>query len=118
MLLTLEQVMPDDQEWQQSCQMLSKSASLSAVVLTAWRMGLWFAKAIVEQQLMERAQAPTQWAACSVCGAALRSKGFAKRQILTLVGVVEWKRRVGRCPHHCLGSQRIPFDETLEIEAH
>ena len=118
MLLTLEQVMPDDQEWQQSCQMLSKSTSLSAVVLTAWRMGLWFAKAIVEQQLMERAQAPTQWAGCSVCGAALRSKGFAKRQMLTLVGVVEWKRRVGRCPHHCLGSQRIPFDETLEIEAH
>jgi hypothetical protein len=46
------------------------------------------------------------------------SKGFAKRQMLTLVGLVEWKRRVGRCPHHCPGSQRIPLDEALKIQAY
>lgn len=35
--------------------------------------------------------------------------------MLTLVGQVEWKRRVGRCPHHCLGSQSVPFDHLLEV---
>jgi hypothetical protein len=48
----------------------------------------------------------------------LLAKRFAKRQMLTLVGLVEWKRRVGRCPHHCPGSQRIPLDEALKIQAY
>jgi len=56
-------------------------------------MALWLAKLIVEQQLTERAQAPASWSSCSVCGT-LVSKGFVKRRILTLVGQVEWKRRV------------------------
>lgn len=46
------------------------------------------------------------------------SIGFVKRQMLTLVGQVEWKRRVGRCPHRCLGSQQIPFDVVLGIHAY
>ena len=70
----------------------------SALVLTAWRMGIWFAKTIVEQLLMERAQMPVQWELCPVCGTRLVSKGFVKRRMLTLVGWVEWKRRIGRCP--------------------
>lgn len=81
-------------------------------------MGLWLAKAILQQQLAERAQVPTQWTKCSVCGTQLRSKGFVKRRMLTLVGWVEWKRRVGRCPRHCFGSQRTPFDAVLGIQAY
>ena len=33
-----------------------------------------------------------------------------------LLRQVESKRRVGRCPHHCLGSQSVPFDNVLEIQ--
>ena len=73
---------------------------------------------LVEQQLAERAQLPTRSTPCKVCGTRLVSKGFVKRQILTLVGVVEWKRRVGRCPHHCSKSNKTPFDESLGIQAH
>ncbi|MBV9388754.1 MAG: hypothetical protein JOZ78_20210 [Chroococcidiopsidaceae cyanobacterium CP_BM_ER_R8_30] len=72
-------------------------------------MALWLAKRIVEQQLAERAQVTTSWSACPACGASLVSKGWVKRQILTLVGQVEWKRRVGRCPHRCSGSQSAPY---------
>ncbi len=57
-----------------------------------------------------------QWECCSTCGRRLVSKGFVKRQMLTLVGAVEWKRRVGRCPHKCSGSQQIPFDVALGIQ--
>ncbi len=38
--------------------------------------------------------------------------------MLTLVGQVEWKRRIGRCPHRCLGSEQTPFDEVLGIQAY
>jgi hypothetical protein len=78
-------------------------------------MGLWLAKAIVEQ-LAERAQLPTHWQCCSVCETLLHSKGFVKRQILTLIGWVEWKRRVGRCPRRCLVSHQVPFDEVRSNE--
>lgn len=53
-----------------------------------------------------------------MCGARLVSKGFVKRQMLTLIGKVEWKRRVGRCPHRCLGSQQTPLDDALSIDAY
>ena len=76
------------------------------------------ALAIVEQQLLERSQLPTLWSHCSVCRTSLVSKGFVKRRILTLVGRVEWKRRVGRCPHRCLGSQQTPLDDALKIHAY
>ena len=91
---------------------------MTALALTAWQMGLWLAKAIVEQQLSELVQVPTHWTACSVCGTSLHSKGFIKRRMLTLVGEIEWKRRVGRCPHRCRRSHRIPFDEALGICAY
>lgn len=81
-------------------------------------MGLWLAKAIAEQQLQERADAPVAWGTCSTCKTQLVSKGFVSRQMLTLVGVVEWKRRVGRCPHRCLRSQQIPFDVALGIQSY
>lgn len=93
------------------CQKLKTAVSLTALVLTAWQMGLWIARAIVEQQLTERAQASVQWECCLKCGTRLVSKGFVKRQILTLVGWLEWKRRVGGCPNHCPGSYNIPLDE-------
>ena len=38
------------------------------------------------------------------------------RQIQTLVGVVHWQRRVGRCPLGCRESQVIPLDNALGIQ--
>lgn len=116
MLSSIEQVLPDDREWQQLCKTMKITVSLSALVITAWKMGLWLAKVIVEQQIQERADAPVTWRTCSMCKTQLVSKGFVARQMLTLVGVVEWKRRVGRCPHKCPLSQQIPFDDALGIQ--
>lgn len=77
----IEQLLPEDFDWQQLCRKLQASVTLTALVLTAWQMGLWFAKAIVEQQLTERAQVKMNWGCCSVCGTHLVSKGFVKRQM-------------------------------------
>lgn len=38
--------------------------------------------------------------------------------MLTLVGRVSWRRRMGRCPRGCHGSQQAPLDQTLGIEAY
>jgi hypothetical protein len=118
MLPPIEKLVPENSDWQQLCKTLKTSVLLTAVVLVAWQMGLWIAKAIIEQQLTERAQETMQWGCCSVCGSHLVSKGFVSRRIQTLVGWVEWKRRVGRCPHHCSNSHYASFDQVLEIDAH
>jgi len=43
-------------------------------------------------------------------------QGFAKRHAANRE--VEWKRRIGRCPRRCPGSQQVPFDVVLNIDAH
>jgi hypothetical protein len=118
MLPPIEELVPENSDWQQLCKTLETSISLTAIVLVAWQMGLWIAKAIIEQQLAQRAQETRQWECCSVCGSRLVSKGFVKRRMQTLVGRVEWKRRVGRCPHHCSDSHYAPFDQVLELDPH
>jgi len=115
-MLTLSDiVVPDTPEWSHFDEKLQNSTTLASLVLSAWQIGLWFAKTLVEQQLNHRAQQPQPWESCRQCGARLQSKGFVRRRMLTLVGWVEWKRRVGRCPRHCLGSDVTPFDAVLEI---
>lgn len=94
---------------------LQRSVTLAELVLTAWQIGLWFARALVNHHLNERAQLPQSWGNCHQCGSRLESKGFVSRRMLTLVGWVEWQRRVGRCPHRCAGSHDVPFDAVLGI---
>lgn len=115
---SIEQFIPDSDEWQQLCDKLTTADSFSVIVLTARLMGLQIAKVLIEQQLAERAQARTDWHHCPVCNTQLVSKGFTCRQMLTLVGWVKWKRRVGRCPRRCLGSQSSPLDEALGVRAY
>jgi hypothetical protein len=116
MLPPIEELIPNNPDWQHLCQQLRQSSTLSAIVLSAWQMGIWLAQSIVTQQLQERAQQPTVWGVCPTCQTRLVSKGFVQREMLTLVGMVHWQRRVGRCPHRCPGSQSIPFDQVLGIK--
>lgn len=94
---------------------MHQSTTLAALVLSAWQMGMWLAHAFVEYELHQRGQQAERWGNCTECGTKLESKGFVQRRMLTLVGDVAWKRRVGRCPNRCGGSQVVPFDEELEI---
>lgn len=114
---SVELLYPDDSDWQQLCQQLRAAVTLATLVLTAWKMGLWIARSIVEQQLTERGSQDEQ-SYCSVCNTLLLSKGFAERQMLTLVGKVHWKRRIRRCRHHCPNSHKAPSDDALGISAH
>lgn len=116
MQVSPQQLFPQDAQWQHLCEQLQSKTSLTALVLVVWQMGLYFARAVLEAQLHQRAQSPVHWGVCPSCQQRLTSKGWAKRRILTLVGWVHWQRRVGRCPRHCLGSHCAPFDRVLGIE--
>ena len=91
------------------------SKTLSQLVLNALQVAFHFARALIEFELQRRAEKPTDWPQCSGCGAGLESKGFLPRSLLTLVGRIHWRRRVGRCPQGCKMSQVVPLDQALEI---
>ncbi len=118
-MLTLNtQIETDAPTWRAFHEKLQTSVTLASLVLAAWQVGLWFAKTLVEDQLNERAKQPQPWKPCAKCGRRLESKGFVSRRMLTLVGWVEWKRRVGRCPNRCSSSHCIPFDAVLGLGAY
>ena len=83
-----------------------------------WQVARVLTIHLVEAVLAERSQHPTHWPRCPQCGAGLRSKGVAKRQIASLFGPIQWRRRGGRCPHGCGTPQVGPLDEAPGIQAH
>src|SRR5712691_944813 len=73
---------------------------------------------LVEDVLAHRARCPTAWPRCPACGRSLRSKGFVTRQVRSLVGLLQWQRRVGRCPQGCATPHVAPLDEALGLRPH
>ena len=118
MLLLLEQLSANDPLLHLRYCAVKKSPNLMSMVIAAWQLGLAIAIIVVEQELANRAVRPTDWPECPKCGSRLHSKGLRPRQILTLVGIVHWQRRVGRCSQGCQGSQVAPLDEELGVRSY
>ena len=53
-----------------------------------------------------------------MCGHKPHSKGLAKRQITTFVGVIHFSRRTGRCPNRCRIGLGAPLDTQLQLAKH
>ena len=92
--------------------------SLTVFILAAWQVARVRTIHLVEAVLAERSPHPTHWPRCPQCGAGVRSQGLAKRQMTSLFGPIQWRRRVGRCPHGCETPQGAPWDEALGIQPH
>ncbi len=96
------------------------------MVWAAWLFGLAVAggaaslsaNRLLSQELAARASVPTQWPKCPQCHCRLRSKGMLPRQIQTLVGLVPFDRRVGRCRNRCKGVMVVPLDQALGLSPH
>lgn len=99
-------------------QTMEEAPTLALLILAAWRLARALAVRIVEEELVRRAQQPTQWSCCPRCGTPLRSKGFVSRQVNSLLGCIRWQRRVGRCPRGCKIGQVAPLDEALGLDPH
>ena len=94
---------------------VENAPTLAAMMLAAWQLARAIAVAVVEDVLAERAQRPTEWPTCEKCGKRLESKGFVERTLRGLIGIVRWKRRVGRCPNRCKIGQVAPLDTELGL---
>ena len=107
-----------DPSFQELIESIENASSLTLLVLSGWRLARMLAIRLVVEVLTERAQRPTQWPDCPKCGKRLHSKGFAPRQITSVIGTIRWKRRVGRCPHGCAIGQIAPLDNALGLLPH
>ncbi len=116
MLCLMDSIRDDDPSVQYLLRVLEDAGSLTALILAAWQVARVLAVQLVETVLDERARPPTAWPPCPACGASVRSKGFATRQITSVLGTIRWQRRVGRCPQGCAIPQVAPLDEALGVQ--
>ena len=115
MLCLSDSIRDDDPCVQRWLCTIEEAPTLPKLILAAWSLARVLASHLVEAVLAERARRPTSWPCCPQCGACMRSKGFAKRQVLSLLGPLRWQRRVGRCPQGCETPQGAPLDDELGL---
>jgi hypothetical protein len=118
MLCLTDSIREDDPYVQRLLCTVEETHTLPELILAAWALARVLAGHLVESVLAERARRPTLWPRCPQCGAYVRSKGFVKRQVISLVGPLQWRRRVGRCPQGCETPQVAPFDDALGLHPH
>ncbi len=90
--------------------------ALPECILAAWPVARVLTVHLVEAVRAARARHPTLWPRGPQCGACCRSQGFAKRQITSLGGPIQWRRRVGRCPYGCETPHGAPLAEALGVQ--
>jgi hypothetical protein len=118
MLCLYDSIRDDDPSMQHLLSAAEDAHSLTALILVAWQVARVLTVRLVEAVLAERARRPSPWPCCPACGGSLRSKGFATRQVTSLFGPIQWRRRVGRCPQGCAIPQVVPLDEALGVQPH
>ncbi len=107
----------NDPIWQKHSRAIEQAVTLTALLEAAWCLACCLTIWLVEEALTQRAKQSTTWSSCPACGKKLESKGMQPRQLKTVLGIIRWKRRVGRCPDRCAIGQIAPFDAELGIEA-
>lgn len=115
MLCLSDSIRDDDPCVQHWLCTIEEAQTLPELILAAWALARVLARHLVEAVLAARARCPTSWPCCPQCGAGMRSKGFVKRQVLSLLGPLRWQRRVGRCPQGCETPQVAPLDADLGL---
>ena len=88
------------------------------MVMAVWTVVRVLAVWLLEEVVTGRAQQPETWPVCSRCGRRLQSTGFRERVLQPLVGVLRCRRRVGRCPQGCAGSQVAPLAQAVGVLPH
>ncbi len=97
---------------------IDSAVTIDDLVGTVERLMRQLGGMVLEAVLAQRAAEPTSWPECDRCGRQLHSKGWAARALKTSLGRVQWRRRVGRCPGRCEGSESAPLDEEPGLAPH
>src|SRR2546421_292609 len=98
MLCLHDSIRDNDPAVQRLLSAVEDAHSLPEFILAAWQVARVLTVHLVEAVLAARARHPTLWPRCPQCGVCLRSKGFAKRQITSLFGPLQWRRPGPRPP--------------------
>ncbi len=88
---------------------------LDALVVRTWQLMRTIGVLLIEEVLRRRNEATVDWDRCPDCGTKLESKGGVSRAVRTLLGMVQWSRKLGRCPHGCQIGQVAPLDKSLGL---
>ena len=115
---TIQEIFQNDRGIQNLFLKLKNTPTLAAMVLVGLQLGCLFVVKIIEIVLEERASRICHWPTCPKCGARIENKGREDRRIKCLIGIVKWKRKVGRCPNGCEIGQIAPLDEELGLKPH
>ena len=100
---------------QELTEKVKEATTLAMLVLAALQLGRAVVIKVVEEILNERGQAPDEGRECPKCGKQLESKGLKRRGMMTLIGLIQWRRRVRGCPAGCEIGQVVPSDKALGI---
>jgi hypothetical protein len=111
---TIREMKPECQE---IIDQMWDATKFSGMIMLGWQLACILAVSLVEEILYHKAQAKTEWGRCEKCGQKLESKGFAPRSIKSIIGLISWQRRLGRCPKRCAIGQVAPLDEALGLRA-
>jgi hypothetical protein len=88
---------------------------LDALVVRTWQLMRTVGVLLIQDVLRRRDEATVDWDRCPHCDTKLESRGRVPRGVLTLLGMVEWSRKLGRCPKGCKVGHVAPLDETLGL---
>jgi hypothetical protein len=105
-----------DPSLQELIEKIKNAPSLALLILAALQLGRIVAVKVAEEILNERGQAPDEGGVCSDCGRSLESKGLKRREMITLLGLVKWRRRVRGCPGRCASGQVAASDVVLGLQ--
>ena len=111
-----DSIAQSDPQLQELMEKIRKATTLAMLVLTALQLGRAVVVKVVEEILNEHGQAPDEGGECAKCGKQLESKGLKRREMMTLIGLIQWRRRVRGCPAGCEIGQVVPSDKAFGIE--
>jgi len=105
-----------DRTLQELIDKIKNAPSLALLILAALQLGRVVAVKVAEEVLNERGQAADEGGVCPDCGQNLESKGLKRREMMTLLGLVKWRRRVRGCPGRCASGQVVSSDAALGLQ--
>lgn len=104
-----------DPELAERLEVMAQERTLANLIWRGLQVSRLIAVKLIEEIIGKRADEAPESSQCARCGASLESKGRLPRQLVTIIGVVRWRRQVRRCPKGCKESQVAPLDEALGI---
>lgn len=118
MSFSVHQYVQTHEKLSTSWEAVHQAVWLHNLILAAFKLGVAFARLVVEEELNQRGREFGERETCPECGTPLESRGLVSRTIKSLIGVVTWKRRGWRCPMGCSIGLVAPLDRALGLRPH